>query len=170
MNSGTRRLFFALWPSPDVRTALIERRKPIAGLSKRRVPDHNLHLTLLFLGDQPAGRVEDIVCAARELPACGFRLVLDRFGWFEQARVAWLGGAAPEEGRTLVGQLAARMHGLGLRFDERPWTPHVTLFRQVRDRPALPDIKPLAWRVNRFELLESVPGQPYAPMVSMTLD
>jgi len=170
VSEGRRRLFFALWPSSGVRAGLVERRKPIEGLSKRRVPDHNLHLTLLFLGDQPADRVQDIVSAAAGVQADGFSLVLDRFGWFQGARVAWLGGTAPVRGLTLVAQLAASMRELGLRFDDRPWTPHVTLFRQVRDGRALPAVEPLAWPVNRFELLESVPGRPYEPLASVKLD
>ncbi|QKK02254.1 MAG: hypothetical protein HND55_06045 [Pseudomonadota bacterium] len=32
------------------------------------MPDHNLHLTLLFLGDQPVGRVDRIVAAAVSRP------------------------------------------------------------------------------------------------------
>jgi len=164
-----RRLFFALWPSPAIRSGIIERRKRIDGLSRRRVPDHNLHLTLLFLGDQPADRLDEIVAAAERLQTSGFSLLLDRFGWFARARVAWLGGCAPFAGRTLTAQLAASMRGLGLQFDARPWAPHVTLFRQVQSSPAFPQVEPLAWPADRFELVESLPGQPYSPLVSLKL-
>lgn len=47
----TRRLFFACWPHEQVRGGIIQRRRLIDGLSPRRVPDHNLYLTLLFLGN-----------------------------------------------------------------------------------------------------------------------
>jgi 2'-5' RNA ligase len=164
-----RRLFFALWPSPGIRAGIVERRTRIEGLSRRRVPDHNLHLTLLFLGDQPADRLDEIVAAAESLKTSGFRLLLDRFGWFARARVAWLGGCAPCAGQTLVAQLAASMSGLGLQFDARPWAPHVTLFRQVRSSPTLPQVEPLAWSADRFELVESLPGQPYVPLASFKL-
>lgn len=165
-----RRLFFAFWPSAGVRAGLVERRKRIEHLSRRRVPDHNLHLTLLFLGDQPADRLDGIVGAAENLHEPGFALLLDRFGWFARARVAWLGGDAPSAGRALVAQLTARMTALGLKFDDRPWAPHVTLFRKVCKRPAFPDIEPLDWPVERFELVESVPGKPYVPLATFKLD
>lgn len=165
-----RRLFFALWPSAAVRAAVAERRKHIEGLSRRPVPDHNLHLTLLFLGDQPADRLDGIVGAAETLEADRFSLVLDRFGWFARARVAWLGGPAPSAGRALVTELTTRMLASGLAFDDRPWTPHVTLFRKVHDRPEFPEIEPLAWPVDRFALIESVPGEPYEPLATFGLD
>lgn len=164
-----RRLFFALWPSPEIRAGIVERRKGIENLSRRRVPDHNLHLTLLFLGDQPADRLEEIIAAAERLRAAGFGLLLDRLGWFARARVAWLGGAAPSGGRALAADLTESMTALGLQFDDRPWAPHVTLFRQVRKRPAFPKVEPLAWPVDRFSLIESVPGQPYEPLASFDL-
>lgn len=167
---ASRRLFFALWPSPAVRAGIVERRKCIEGLSKRRVPDHNLHLTLLFLGDQPGDRLDEIVTAAKGLESIGFGMALDRFGWFARARVVWLGGPPPDAGRALVAKLSARMSGLGLQFDDRPWAPHVTLFRQVRHRPTLPDIEPLAWRADRFELIESMPGRPYQSLATFSLN
>lgn len=164
-----RRLFFALWPSPGIRAGIVRRREAIDGLSRRRVPDHNLHMTLLFLGDQPADRVPEITDAARQVRAPGFDLVLDRFGWFARARVAWLGGQAPAAGNSLVADLTARMDALDLEFDRRPWAPHVTLFRKVAERPELPAVEPLDWPVSRFVLIESVPGKPYEPLASFDL-
>ncbi|MBS3824751.1 MAG: RNA 2',3'-cyclic phosphodiesterase, partial [Wenzhouxiangellaceae bacterium] len=114
-----RRLFFALWPSPQIRAGIVRRREAIEGLSRRRVPDHNLHLTLLFLGDQRADRVPEITAAARRLHAPGFDLVLDRLGCFARARVAWLGGQAPAAGNALVADLTAGMEALDLGFDHR---------------------------------------------------
>lgn len=165
-----RRLFFALWPSPEVRAGIVRRRELIDGLSRRRVPDHNLHLTLLFLGDQPSDRVPEIIDAAGDPGAPAFELLLDRFGWFARARVAWLGGPAPAGGKGLAAALTARMDALELAFDHRPWAPHVTLFRKVAKRPELPAVEPLDWTVRRFVLIESVPGKPYEPLASFELE
>lgn len=168
--AATRRLFFALWPSSEIRAEIIRRRQTIDGLSPRRVPDHNLHLTLLFLGDQPVDRVGEIITAARNPDVPGFELVLDRLGWFARARVAWLGGRAPANGKALVSALTARVSALGLAFDRRPWTPHVTLFRKVAARPNLPEIEPLVWPIQQFALIESVPGRPYEALAQFNLN
>jgi len=165
----TGRLFFALWPTPEIRAGIIRRRQSIDGLSRRRVPDHNLHLTLRFLGRQPAQRLPEIIDAAGKLRGPPFELVLDRLGWFAGARVAWLGGQAPTDGAALAGALTERLDALDLAFDHRPWTPHVTLFRKVSWRPELPEIKPLDWSVNRFVLIESLPGRPYQPLANFDL-
>jgi len=156
-----RRLFFALWPDSDIRAGIVERREALGPISRRRVPDHNLHLTLLFLGNQPADRVSDIQHAADPIACQSCTLLLDRFGWFPGARVAWLGGDAPEALSLLVDQLKSAMESLGLRFDKRPFRPHVTLFRQVRKRPDFPAIEPLHWPVGEFCLIESIPSRPY---------
>lgn len=156
-----RRLFFALWPDEAIHEAMVERRALLGELSRRRVPDHNLHATLLFLGNQPADRLAQIEAAAGEVSGESFRLHLDRFGWFARARVVWLGGEAPEAAQALVGRLGKAMSMLGLTFDERPFKPHVTLFRGVSRRPDLPTPEPIDWPVREFALIESIAGQPY---------
>lgn len=162
LDSGkTRRLFFALWPDADTRSAIIARREQLGELTRRRVPDHNLHLTLLFLGNQPADRVSAIEGVVGDAPIRKFRIRLDRWGWFPKARVAWLGGLAPPPARALVDWLQGRMAALDLDFDRRPFRPHVTLFRQVRQRPVFPDPEPVEWPVSEFSLIESIPGEPY---------
>ena len=154
-------MFFALWPDEAIRVGIVSRRERLGRLTRQRVPDHNLHLTLLFLGDQPAERVGDIQAAAGRVSAIGCSLTLDRFGCFPGARVAWLGGEAPQELADLVDGLKAAIEPLGLRFDDRPFRPHVTLFRQVRRRPYFPEIEPLDWPIREFTLIESIPSQPY---------
>lgn len=161
MTENMRRLFFALWPDEDTRRGIVDRRERLGRVGRRRVPDHNLHLTLVFLGDQPAERLPDFEAAADGIRAAGCTLELDRFGWFARARVLWLGGEAPEPLAALQAGLQRRMLELGLRLDERPFRPHVTLFRQVSRQPRVADPEPLAWPVRDFVLVESVPGTPY---------
>lgn len=161
MTDQARRLFFALWPDEGIRAAIVARRECLGRVSRRRVPDHNLHLTLLFLGDQPADRVGAIETAVNSVSAAACTLRLDRIGWFPRARVAWLGGDAPAPLSELVDDLKSAMSALDLSFDDRPFRPHVTLFRQVTQRPPCPDFEPLDWPVSEFALIESISGQPY---------
>lgn len=156
----SRRLFLALWPGDGVRWEIASRRD-LLGTPGRPVPDHNLHLTLLFLGNCPAGALPVIREAAGDVRAGGFDLLLGAFGYFPRARVVWLGGEVPAAGRALVSDLSDAMRAAGIGFDRRRWQPHVTLFRKVSRRPALPAPPPLKWPVREFVLVESVPGKPY---------
>jgi 2'-5' RNA ligase len=159
--SSTRRLFFACWPDSAMRVEIIARRQLISGTSRRQVPDHNLHLTLLFLGDQPADRLADICSAADSIRNAEFSWHLDRFGWFPGARVAWLGGVANEPSKRLVQALVSSMRSLDLKFDERAFVPHITLFRQVARQPEFPSPPTLKWPIHGFSLIESIPARPY---------
>lgn len=167
--SESRRLFFALWPDNDIRRGIVERCGMLGQISRKRVPDHNLHLTLVFLGDQPAGRLPEFESAAEAVSAARCELRLDRFGWFARARVAWLGGEAPENLAGLQADLGSAMIDLGLNLDRRPFRPHVTLFRKVSRRPAFPQPTPLVWPVAEFALVDSVPNRPYSVLRSWPL-
>lgn len=156
-----RRLFFALWPDAGVRSAIVDRRAALGRLPGRRVPDENLHLTLVFLGNQPKDRIEEILDAGSAVGGQAFELRLDRFGHFPRSRVVWLGGEAPEAAAGLADALSARMESIGVKVDRRPWRPHVTLFRKVSRRPRFPEIEPVTWSVRDFALVESIPGRPY---------
>jgi len=156
-----RRLFFACWPKDKVRAEIVARRQLIDDMSPRRVPDHNLHLTLLFLGNQPGGCVEALYDAVDSLQSRGFTFNLDRFGWFRDAQVVWLGGAAGESALALVADLSSAMLGLGLDFEQRTFCPHITLYRKVSCRPILPAPPCLDWRIDHFALIESLPARPY---------
>jgi len=161
MPSSTRRLFFALWPDEEIRREIVARRERLGRVSRRQVPAHNLHLTLVFLGNLANERVTGLETLAEAVQAPPSSLTLDRFGWFPRPRVLWLGGEAPAALARLQAQLHRRVLESGIRLDDRPFRPHVTLFRQVIRRPELPGPEPLIWPVRDFVLVESLPGRPY---------
>lgn len=168
--SETRRLFFALWPDDEIRRGIVERRDMLGPVSRKRVPDANLHMTLAFLGDLPAEQVPDIERAADSLHCPAFGLTLDRFGWFARAGVVWLGGEATDPARALADSLGEAVRVLGIALDTRPLVPHVTLFRKVRRRPDFPAPDPLPWAAGQFSLVESIPGRPYQVLRSWALE
>lgn len=177
--TSTRRLFFALWPDQPVRDAIdgaaVEamERGALAGIGGRRVPRHNLHLTLVFLGDVPKDGVSTLSAGADEVRATAFDLRLDRFGTFPRARVAWLGAAPVGAGEALVAALQEMAAAAGLSVDRRPWRPHVTLKRRIdgRAKAALaPGPDPIDWPVRDFALIESIPGRPYQVLRTWPLE
>jgi len=152
----TRRLFFALWPSAETRAALTEACRPaLRACAGRPVLPHNYHVTLAFLGDsdEPVERFDSLAAMASDSPP-GFELVLDRFGHWP--RVLWIGLHRCPAGLTgLVAQLRAGLDGLGLVYDRRDFSAHLTLARKVTVLPELQEPVPVHWPVNDFVLVES---------------
>jgi len=135
------RLFLAIPLPPDLAARAFEI-LPTALPALRRVKAENLHITLAFLGHTPDERLDDVAAAAREaaVPVSAFRLSFDRAGRFPERgrpRVVWLGIA---DGEASVAELGAGVYaGLrsrGLRFDDRPLAPHLTLARVAEDASA----------------------------------
>ena len=135
------RLFIAIPLPPDLAARALEI-LPSSLPALRRVKAENLHLTLAFLGQTPDDRLSDVTGAAREAaaPVSPFTLMFDRAGQFPERgrpRVVWLGIA---EGVPSVLELGAGVYaGLrarGLRFDDRPLAPHLTLARVAEDASA----------------------------------
>jgi 2'-5' RNA ligase len=135
------RLFIAIQFPPDLAVRAFEI-LPTALPALRRVKAENLHLTLAFLGQTPDERLGDVTAAASDAAAAvsSFTLAFDRAGRFPERgrpRVVWLGLA---EGAPSVLELgagvSAGLRSRGLRFDDRPLAPHLTLARVVEDASA----------------------------------
>src|SRR5437870_12114365 len=92
-------------------------------------------MTIAFLGQTPDERLGDVTATAAGAAAsvAPFKLSFDRAGRYPERgrpRVVWLGIA---DGAASVIELGEGVHaGLrsrGLRFDDRPLAPHLTLAR-----------------------------------------
>jgi len=169
-DTTTRRLFFALWPPASIRRQIAGERDAIGPVSRQRVPAHNYHLTLLFLGDQDADQLGNIQSLGDALVGESFELALDRWGFFDQARVAWLGARAPKACLELADALKSGAEALGLEFPTRPFVPHLTVFRRVAPPFSPCRIEPIGWFVRDFSLIESIPHQPYQVLRSWHLE
>ena len=110
MSRAGRRLFFALWPTDEIRAALTEASRPaLRACAGRPVPQLNYHVTLAFLGqgDEPLVRFDRLAQMAADAPPC-FELVLNCFGHWRGPRVLWIGPHRCPAGLTgLVAQLRA---------------------------------------------------------------
>ena len=161
---GGHRLFFALWPTDEVRTALARAADaipPFAG--GRRVADAKLHLTLHFLGGWP-GRPDDVIArasrAAAEAAGRAFHLVVDHAGSFTGARVGWLAPSGNSGLDALWSDLGRRLDEARVPRRAQPqFAPHVTVRRNIRDRLADIPIEPISWPVEAFVLVHSHDGR-----------
>lgn len=156
--AATARLFFALWPDAAPRAALgrlAQTLQPQCG--GRAVPNRNIHTTLVFLGDVEAGCIPDLCGLAEKVVAPGFELAIDTVSYWRHNRIVW---AAPHECpaalQALVAALGSALKAGGIRFDGRPYLPHITLLRAARHAPALPAVDAIRWRVVDFVLVQSL--------------
>ena len=162
------RLFYALeldfFTRDKIRKAVQElRRQTSAG--KWTLPD-NYHLTVQFLGEYEQESMPELQkilrTSAAEIPA--FNLDLCSWGSFGQhSDIIWL-GAVPEPSLTLLAdRLASQLRSKKMSFDDRPFSPHLTIGRQVRlnaeagtDLTALWHGPPFRAQIRIVSLMESI--------------
>jgi 2'-5' RNA ligase len=172
--SDRARLFFALWPERSVQAALgTLAAQAQAQCGGRAIVQDNIHLTLFFVGAFERARIGTLERAAASVERAPFELMFDRLGYWRHNRIVWAGvGESPPALSRLAFTLSAALARIGLRGEERPYVPHVTLVRNAARKPARTQIEPCTWGVNDFVLMESVPaanGVRYQPLAAWTL-
>ncbi len=154
------RLFFAVWPD----AAALARLERLAGelaivSAGKPVPPAKIHLTLAFLGEIDAARMESALSVARAVRFEPFAMTFDCAGSFRGARVAWAGSLVPAPALvSLQGDLAARLAAAGFALEDRPFAAHVTLVRRIGKAVPRAAIEPVAWAVGAFSLVRSETG------------
>jgi len=154
----SQRLFFALWPEPEVARTIWQATADLVpkGVGRRLPPQH-IHLTLAFLGAIDQERQECMVRAAARIQGEPFTLELDTAGHFPRPQVVWLGAQVlPSALQTLQISLVSRLtQDCAYQPELRPFVPHITLWRKVR-QVQLPQTRaPIHWPVSRFVLAQS---------------
>jgi RNA 2',3'-cyclic 3'-phosphodiesterase len=135
------RLFIAIPLPPDLAQRAVEI-LPTSLPGLRRVKAENMHVTLAFLGQTPDDRLGDVTQAAAEAArrVSRFTLAFGRAGRFPERgrpRVVWMGIAEGAQGVIDLGEgVYAGLRSRGLRFEDRPLAPHLTLARVVEDATA----------------------------------
>ena len=174
----TGRLFFAV-PVPGAARAPLEaalpRLSPLLG-GARVIPPGGWHLTLAFLG-QVRPELADEVVRVGEAAVAGAppaRLRLEGAGTFPEgrraARVLWAGvGGDAEVLVRLAAALASAAKAAGLRSEERPLVPHLTLARFSAPAPVPPEALDLiagaaaaspSWEARGLACYRSILGGP----------
>lgn len=96
-------------------------------------PLDNLHITTKFIGQWPDARIDEIQEALSELlPRSSFEVEVKDLGWFpneRSPRVLWAGVHGGEALAQLANETEKRLEPLGIKKEERPFSPHLTLAR-----------------------------------------
>ena len=156
MTGDTARVFFAAWPPPEVQRTLGDIARQAQGeCGGRAVPAHNIHLTLVFVGDVSRDRLAELEALGATIAAPRFSLFVDRLEYWRHNHILWAGiEECPQALRTLVERLQGPVAAAGFRIERRPYVPHVTLRREARGAPANIRIH-VDWPVAEFALVES---------------
>jgi len=159
-NTPTRKLFYALWPNDAERAALAALQ---AGVQGRYTPRAKLHITLAFLGQQPADTVPTLLAILDELSLPPLRLEIDCYGYFARPRIAWAGMTqVPQPLLDLQADLVRRLEAAGISAATHgTFKPHVTLARESREAPPAAPFSPVLWQADRAVLVESLPSGEY---------
>ena len=155
----SRRLFFALWPPEAMQYRWARGCRQLMadyGLTGRALPPNRLHLTLLFIGSVRGEVQSALEAGADRVRSEPFTIDLERFGHWSRPQVLWFGSdRACGPLNDLVGQLHAIATELELPVESRPFRPHITLARKVRQAPRELPAETCSWPVSDFVLIES---------------
>jgi 2'-5' RNA ligase len=129
------RLFIAIEIAGEIRNAIAAFLKELRGIAPHAkwVRTENIHVTLKFLGETEAARVDAI---ARVLGTVhnAEPIVLEfrGLGYFpneKRPRVFWCGMEASANLKSIAMEIDQGVRKLGFPMEERPFTPHLTLAR-----------------------------------------
>ena len=123
------------------------------------MPVANLHITLCFLGEVDAGKLQHVEREADRLHGSGFHLQLNEYGYFPGPGIFWIGPQqVPRELVALAQALGKVAVSAGLKREKRAYVPHVTLMRKCHSRPPEPLTPPqFELSCEGFSLYQSVP-------------
>jgi 2'-5' RNA ligase len=152
------RLFIAITLPPQIKRQLAAYAGSIGALSLRAklTRQENFHLTAAFLGD---ALTEAEACSAlAQVNGGPFKLYSDKPGLFKRGggHIHWLGLKSSAELQALHEKLAAELKAVGFSLESRPFSPHITLAREVHGFCGeLPPPPRFIIPVNGLTLMES---------------
>lgn len=170
----SHRLFFAVWPSDDLRAALAPQIHALQpdGVGRPQRPDQ-WHVTLEFLGSVPASRVAAAREAAAQVRATSCEIRFDAVEYWRRPGVlCLLARTLPPSLDGLVQQLRSSLGEHGFQPESRPFRAHLTLARKVTHPVTPVQFAPLQWPVTDFALVESITdrsGSIYTPLATWPL-
>lgn len=150
-----QRLFLALWPDDGVREQFVAHASQWAWPSGCvRYGPADWHITLHFIGDVGADRVESIATCA-DVPFQPFELVLDQPVLWPHGLAVLRATEVPAPLQALYDRLGQELRALDLAIETRPYQPHVTLARHADAAIPPKTSAPVVWRVPSFTLVVS---------------
>ncbi len=150
------RLFYAVFVPDEVAKKLAKAQEGLVGRWKP-VPPHQMHLTLLFLGDVPEERLGELKGIGRDVAQSvpAFTARVRGTGHFPEAGAprVWFAKAEGEGFEELAAGLRTSLPEFA---DHKPFKPHITLARKKGPAPRVaPVVFDLEFPVQKLALVES---------------
>ena len=139
------RLFIAINFNNETRSRLLALRDELRGKSQRgnfSAPE-NLHLTLAFIGEVSPKKVDSIKAIMDTVMVEPFAATIDRLGTFSRGTLWWAGLYGNRPLMDLQREIEYKLALCGFEMDNRKYSPHITLGREV-----VTDSKP--WAIEPF--------------------
>jgi 2'-5' RNA ligase len=143
------RVFIALDIDDGIRARIQRFVEGVSGFAEeaRWVRPESMHVTLKFIGEQPAEGVDEIRRVISAVKGESFEICFRDFGFFptvKSARVFWVGIEAGPQLASLATAIDHAASSLGIPKEDHVYSPHLTLARggrsgaprrQKEDRP-----------------------------------
>ena len=151
------RLFVAIQLSDEMKDALIEAQNSYYdhGVRGNYTSEENLHLTLVFIGEYPAA--EPVLEALSEVSFKPFEITLEGTGCFDELRWAGIRECVPLE--IMAKKVRRTLAEHGIPFDQKRFSPHITLIRKSSGKLPATRIRPVSMTVDAVSLLRSDRGK-----------
>jgi len=128
-------------------------------LKGRFVRKEHIHLTIEFLGDVLDEKVKEIQKMIFNTHFDPFEIVISSLGVFHNKHgdIYWLGVKENEDLSKLYNDIHYRLKQMNLKLQERNYTPHITLGRNVvlKDRLEKIDFTDFSYMVKQISLFKS---------------
>lgn len=159
ISNVTRRLYYALWPPPNVAAQFLEPATLLqAAVGGRITKMASVHLTLAFLGDVAEQRLPELLAVPAGLATEPFVLEIDHVGVWHHNGIGWAApSVTPPAMAVLQQRLSDWLEAIGFVMEKRAFAPHVTLVRRSSGKTATVRIDPVRWAVTEFVLVQSIP-------------
>ncbi len=152
------RVFFALVPSQSVQNQLASQARVVQKQCGGRViPEKQIHLTLLFLGNVAAAHIKILKQVMDNVAVREFAFDLNQLGYWKRNQILYAHAPSfPDELFLLAESLWNAILDTPLKIKKYTFTPHVTLIRKANQ----PDINypfgmPIHWSAKHWLLMQS---------------
>jgi 2'-5' RNA ligase len=156
---NTKRIFFAIFPPPDIVQKINELIKQLNLPQDAHITaDEKLHITLLFLGECLEDDIQKVSNMMQNTKFPAFNIQINQLKYLEERHMLWLtADNIPETLSNLA--YAIKNSSKNLSQDPGkiyPFLPHITLVKRLKDFNA-PELQiNFQWQVAEYSLVESV--------------